>query len=285
MITGDAVRIKVNNSHDIASRVPLAKRRGYGVRTMAAHITDILRYPVKGLNSERLDATTLSVGGGIPNDRRFAMAPTSSRFDSEHPAWCAKNEFLMLMKDERLALLAARFDDATSVLTINRDGKQVARGDVSTPMGRVLIEQFLAAFMPTGPRGNPKIVTAPGTMFTDCETPFISIINLASVRDIERVARRTVDPFRFRGNLHIDGLEPWAETDWIGHTCKIGDAVLRIAEPTGRCAATSVNPETAERDMNILLALKQGFGHTQTGVYAEVLEGGAIGVNDALTLG
>ncbi|MBT5665457.1 MAG: MOSC domain-containing protein, partial [Rhodospirillaceae bacterium] len=40
-----------------------------------------------------------------------------------------------------------------------------------------------------------------------------------------------------------------------------------------------------ERDMNILLALKQGFGHTQTGVYAEVLEGGAIGVNDALTLG
>lgn len=251
---------------------------------MPIHITDILRYPVKGLNPERLDSTTLTAGCGIPNDRRFAMAPSSSRFDPENPAWRAKNDFLMLMKDERLALLAAKFDNATSVLTISRDGRQVARGDVSTPMGRVLIEQFLAAFMPTGPRGNPKIVTAPDTMFTDCETPFVSIINLASVRDIERVARRTVDPLRFRGNLHIDGLEPWTETDWIGRTCQIGGAVLRIAEPTGRCAATGVNPETAERDMNILLTLKQGFGHTRTGVYAEVLEGGAIGINDVLTL-
>jgi hypothetical protein len=251
---------------------------------MAAHITDILRYPVKGLHPERLNSATLTVGGGIPNDRRFALAPASSRFNFEDPEWRPKNEFLMLMKDERLALLAATFDDSSSILTISRDGKQVARGDVSTPMGRVLIEQFLAAFMPTGPRGNPKIVAAPGTMFTDCKTPFISLINLASVHDIERVARRTVDPLRFRGNLHIDGLEPWAETDWIGRTCKIGDAVLRIVEPTGRCAATDVNPETAERDMNILLALKQGFGHTQTGVYAEVLEGGGIEVNDGLRL-
>ena len=251
---------------------------------MATHITEILRYPIKGLNSESLNSTTLVPGAGIPNDRRFAMVPSSSRFDRETPAWRNKNEFLMLMKDERLALLAATFDDATSILTICRDGSQVAQGDVSTPMGRVLIEQFLAAFMPTGPRGNPKIVTAPETMFTDKETPFISFINLASVRDIERVARRPVDPLRFRGNIHLEAVEPWAETKWIGQACQLGGAVLRFAEPIGRCAATNVNPNTAERDMNIPLVLNQGFSHTCTGVYAEVLEGGMITVNDELIL-
>lgn len=251
---------------------------------MPAYITDIRRYPVKGLNAEPLESTILAPGGGVPNDRRFAMAPASSRFDSEAPAWRSKNEFLMLMKDERLALLSAAFDEATSILTVSRDGRQVARGDISTPMGRVLIEQFLAAFMPPGPRGNPKIVTAPETMFTDKETPFVSFINLASVRDIERVARRPVDPLRFRGNIHLDGVAPWVETKWIGRTCQLGDAVVRFAEPIGRCAATNVNPDTAERDMNIPLLLSQGFGHTITGVYAEVLEGGVIAVNDALTL-
>jgi MOSC domain-containing protein YiiM len=36
--------------------------------------------------------------------------------------------------------------------------------------------------------------------------------------------------------------------------------------------------------MNIPLVLKQGFSHTCTGVYAEVLEGGMITVNDELIL-
>jgi uncharacterized protein len=251
---------------------------------MTVHIADIIRYPVKGLSPEHLETTQLAVGQGLLNDRGFALAPSSSRFDSENPSWCAKGEFLTLLKDEKLALLDAAFDGDSAVLTIRRDGKSVARGDLSTLMGRVLIEQFFAAFMPPGPRGNPKIVDAPDTMFSDTETPFVSIINLASVRDIERVARCPVNPLRFRGNLHIDGASPWIENDWIGRTVTIGGATLKIMETTGRCGATSVDPDTAERDLNILRILQQGFGHTITGVYAEVVEDGPIQINDVLEL-
>ncbi len=50
-----------------------------------------------------------------------------------------------------------------------------------------------------------------------------------------------------------------------------------------RCAATHVNPETAARDMNLLEALRRGFGHIDMGVYAEVIVGGEIATGDRIT--
>ena len=41
-----------------------------------------------------------------------------------------------------------------------------------------------------------------------------------------------------------------------------------------RCAATEVNPATAERDLDIVGALQRGFGHNLMGIYAEVADGG-----------
>ncbi len=49
-----------------------------------------------------------------------------------------------------------------------------------------------------------------------------------------------------------------------------------------RCAATHVNPGTAARDMNLLKALQRGFGHIDTGVYAEVI-GDEIATGDGIT--
>jgi hypothetical protein len=49
-----------------------------------------------------------------------------------------------------------------------------------------------------------------------------------------------------------------------------------------RCAATSVNPETAERDVTVPKALKQHFGHVDMGVYAEVVRAGRVAVGDGV---
>jgi MOSC domain-containing protein YiiM len=49
-----------------------------------------------------------------------------------------------------------------------------------------------------------------------------------------------------------------------------------------RCAAINVDPETAARDLNIPQALMRRLGHNECGVYAEVIEGGVIGVGDAI---
>jgi uncharacterized protein YcbX len=250
---------------------------------MSVKLDEIRRYPVKGLNGEALDETVLEPGEGILHDRRFALAHAASRFDRGNPEWMSKRNFLQLMRDERLALLEANFDPDSGILTMSRDGRQVARGDITQPLGRTLVEQFLQAFIPPGPRGNPHFVEAPGRMLSDVPDKYVSIQNLASVKDIERVARSPVDPRRFRGNLHLDGLPAWAEMSWVGQEIAIGDVRLEVVEIIGRCAATEVNPDSGERDLHMLKTLQQGFGHTKCGVYARVAAGGRIKKGDTVT--
>jgi len=45
---------------------------------------------------------------------------------------------------------------------------------------------------------------------------WISIVNRASVRDLEVRTGTVLDPLRFRCNVLIDGLEPWSVLDLIG---------------------------------------------------------------------
>ena len=250
---------------------------------MPVTIGEIRRYPVKGLNGETLEEANLSVGEGLPDDRRFALAHAASQFNRDNPEWMPKRHFLQLMRDERLAQLNAHFDSATGFLTMSRDGRQVARGDITQPLGRTLVEQFLQAFIPPGPRGNPHFVEVPGRMLSDVPEKYISIVNLASVKDIERVARSPVDPHRFRANLYLDGLPAWAELSWQGMEIAIGDVRLEVVEIIGRCAATEVNPNSGERDLHMLKTLQQGFGHTKCGVYAKVAAGGKIEKGDTVT--
>jgi uncharacterized protein YcbX len=250
---------------------------------MAITLSEIRRYPVKGLNGEVLDHTELGAGHGLPHDRRFALAHAASQFDRTSPQWLPKQNFLQLMRDERLALLDARFDADDGYLTIFRDGRKVARGQVTQPLGRILIEQFLDAFIEPGPRGNPHIVEAPGVMLSDVPDKFLSIASLASVKDIERVARAPVDPRRFRANLHLDGLPAWAEMTWPGKKITVGDVELEVIEKINRCAATEVNPDNSARDLHLLKILQEGFGHTACGVYARVVRGGRIAKGDVVT--
>lgn len=250
---------------------------------MTGTLEDIRRYPVKGLNGESLESITLEAGQGIPDDRRFALAPAASQFDRSSPEWLPKRHFLQLMRDERLALLDARFDSASGILTIFRDGRQVARGNITEQLGRTLVEQFLQAFIPSGPRGNPHIVEVPGQMLSDHPEKLVSILNLASVKDIERVARGPVEPRRFRANLHVRGLSAWEENSWVGRQVAIGKVRLEVVEIMGRCAATEVNPDTGERDIPMLKTLQQGFGHTDCGVLARLVIGGKIEKGDAVT--
>jgi len=250
---------------------------------MTATIADICRYPVKGLTDEHLERVALAPGEGLPHDRRFALAHGSTRFDPAAPKWMPKTNFLTLMRDERLAQLRARFDPESRVLTIERAGRPVVRADATTPTGRALIGQFFAGFMGDSARGAPRLVEASGHMFSDTPPKVVSIVNLASVRDLERVVRRPVDPIRFRANVYLDGVAPWAEFNWIGGEIALVGARLRVDARINRCAATNVDPETAARDMNIPRILQAGFGHVDMGIYAAVIAGGDIGVGDSLT--
>ena len=249
---------------------------------MAATLARICRYPVKGLSAEPLARVALEPGAGLPGDRRFALHVGNEPFEPEAPAWQPKTNFLMLMRHERLARLATDYDEATGVLTIRRDGKPVAHGNLAEPTGRTVIEQFFAAFMSGAVSKVPKLVEAQGHMFSDTPARVVSLIGLASLKDLERVAREPVDPIRFRANFYVDGLAPWEELGWVGLEIAIGAARGRVVKRIGRCAATNVNPQTGARDMNVPLALQEGFRHADCGVYVEILAGGTVAVGDAV---
>jgi uncharacterized protein YcbX len=85
---------------------------------------------------------------------------------------------------------------------------------------------------------------------------------------------------RFRGNVWLDGLAPWAEFNLVGSDICVGGATLRIRERITRCKATTVDPETGVSDADTLGALEAGWGHQDFGVYAEVVTGGAVAVGD-----
>ncbi len=240
----------------------------------------LYRYPVKGLSPEPLARMALEAGATAPFDRVYAIENGPGRFDPEHPQHLPKITFLMLMRDERLATLATRFEEATHTLTILRDNKQVARGQLSTPLGRKMIEQFLGAYMHAELRGAPKIVSAQGHSFSDVADKCLHIISLASLRELERAAGRRLNPLRFRPNVIVDGLEPWEELGWIGSKIAVGSAELEVFKRTQRCAATDVDPDTGKRDTAIPAVLERTWGHADFGVYARVARSGVAALGD-----
>jgi uncharacterized protein YcbX len=247
-------------------------------------VAALYRYAVKGLSPEARDRVTLAAGGTMPFDRAYAIENGPGRFDPDAPRHLPKITFLMLTRDERLATLSTSFDDATETLTVMRAGKQVARGQLTTPLGRKMIEQFFAAYMQAELRGPPKVVSAPGHSFSDVAMKCLHVVNLATVRDVARVAGRPIDPLRFRANVYIDEVEPWVERTWLGKEITLGGVRGEVVHETVRCAATNVDPQTGARDMAIPELLQRTWGHSDLGVYVRIMGGGELAVGDALTV-
>jgi hypothetical protein len=250
---------------------------------MPFSVAAIYRYPVKGLSPEPLERATLIPLNCIPHDRRFALAHAATRIDPLRPEWLHKSHFFMLMRDEKLAQLRTRFDEESGAFSIERDGRTLVRARITDAAGRAEIDAFFVDFLKELPGGPPRLVEAPGHTFADAKQKpgasgykYISFINLASIAALEKVVGAPVDPLRFRANVYFSGAPAWSEGSWAGADVAAGSARLRVVSPITRCAATTVNPATAERDLNIPAILQREFGHNCMGVYGEVIEAGEI---------
>jgi len=247
-----------------------------------AQLESIYRYPLKGLSPERLERAQLTAGAYFPGDRLFAIENGPSGFDPAAPVHQPKTKFLMLMRDERLATLRTHYDDATGTLSIHQDSREAVRADLATKEGRLAVEAFFRRFMPHDLRGPPKVLAAPeGYRFTDSRVSgFVSIINLASVAELETIIGLPVHPLRFRANLYVRGWPAWSEFDLVGREFTIGAVRLKGLKRIVRCAATNVDPDTGVRDLTIPHTLMQNFDHMDFGIYAQVIEGGDIKPGD-----
>ncbi|HSM41180.1 MAG TPA: MOSC domain-containing protein [Afifellaceae bacterium] len=248
-------------------------------------VNALYRYPLKGFSAEALDSAVLEPGGTMPFDRIFAIENGPSGFDPEAPAHLPKIRFLMLMRNEAIARLASRYDADTGRLTISEGGRDRIAGNLREADGRAMIEAWIAERFAGELRGPPRILASPGHSFSDKKEKVLHLINLASVRALEQKLGGTIDPMRFRANVVVDGLPPFAELEWVGRGLKLPSVTLSCIDRTDRCAATNVDPRTGARDMTLPKSLMGLYGHIDFGIYLTVTHGGTIAVGDTIAPG
>lgn len=243
-------------------------------------------YPIKGLSPQPLSGVALRRGEGVPHDREFALARPDGEYRPGARVGLRKTEFYALVGDHRLAGLDTHLDVDTGVLTVQVAGHEVLSARLDEDRDEVL--RFFARVLDLPDGVLPVPARDEGRRFTDTafagDEPmnWISLLNLASVRDLAERTGTTLDPRRFRANVLLDGLPPWAELDLLDREFTLGGVRLRGRYRTQRCAATEVDPDTGRRDVPVLRMLKQTYGHEVMGCYAEVLSDGVLEVGGEL---
>lgn len=247
---------------------------------MTASLAQIVRHPIKSHGREELPSVMLTAGQGLPFDRHWAVAHDAAKLVS---GWNPCVNFARGAKAPGLMAISARLDEATRAVTLMHPDKPdlIFQPGNADDLPRFL--DWVQGLNPAG-RAQPAQIVAGGVAMTDSDFPSVSIFGLASNRALSQRMGQDLSPHRWRGNLWVDGLDPWAEFEWVGREVQIGDAVLRVRERITRCKATSANPATGQIDADTLGALEGGFGHQEFGVYAEVISSGVLSQGDRVSV-
>ena len=249
---------------------------------MTGTIASLYRHPIKGFTPERLEAVTLTAGAYFPCDRIYAVEDGPSGFDPDHPAFISKTKFTVLAKLPRVACVRTRYDEASGQITLAAPGMDDLAAVLTDAKGCKALADWLGRFLGNDVHGPLKVLPcAPEHRFTDDPTGHVSIINLASVRDLEAQLGLPIDPLRFRANIYVEGWPAWWEMDQKAQSLRFGGAVLEVTKPIIRCAATHVDPGTGLRDLDLVKALFDAYGHQYCGVYAKIVQGGTMAIGDA----
>jgi hypothetical protein len=241
-------------------------------------------YPIKGFSPQPTARARLAAGGAFPHDRLMAVEIGPSGFDPAAPAFIPKMRFAVLARLAELARVETRLDASARRLTARAPGAADLETDVDTEAGRRAFERWLEAvlerLLPESLEAPLRLLDGNGWRFLDHPLGHVSILNLASVRDLEARLGRPIDPLRFRANLHVEGWPAWAELDWEGREVGLGTARTRMFKPIVRCAATQVDLETGVRDIDIPAELFRLYGHTLCGIYVHVEASGEVTPGD-----
>ncbi len=227
-----------------------------------------------------LSAIRLEAGKTMRGDRAWAVAHEASKFDADVPAWTPCNNFIRGAKAPELQAISVSQYVAGSDMVLTHPDHPPFRFNPENAAEHAGFLTWLTQFVPEN-RARPKaLVAAPDRGMTDSPFPSISILNLASLAELSAKAGTPMAPARFRGNIWLDGLDAWEEFNWIGKTLRIGEARVVIKERIGRCMATTVDPATGMQNVDTLSVLEAAWGHTDFGIYGEVVQTGMVDLYD-----
>ena len=257
---------------------------------MGARVAWIHVAPIKALAIQALESVELGPRG-VENDRRFCIvdqdgrmlnAKRVQRFVAIRPRFDADFRHLVLELPDGSAVEGPAGQGQATTVTIY--GRTVPAHAVAGPWSEVLSAVAarpvrLVRFDDPG-EGVDRADEAAGA----------SLLSEGSLRAIASAAgvSAPVDPRRFRMLFGISGVDAHAEDTWIGRRVRIGAAVVEPGGNIGRCAVTTLDPDTGVSDLDTLAALgtyRDGEVTTEPlafGVWARVVKAGAVRLGDAV---
>jgi uncharacterized protein len=239
-------------------------------------VTHIGRHPIKSHGREDLADVTLTAKQGLPWDRHWAVAHDEAKLV---PGWNPCQNFARGAKAPALMAIAAQLDTATATVTLRHPDRGTLTFRPDDPDDLPGFLDWVGPLNPAG-RAQPARIVKAGRAMTDTDFASISLISRASLHDLETRMGLQLSPMRWRANMLIGGLTPFAEFDWVGKRLRLGTAVVEVVERITRCKATMANPDTGMIDADTLGALNTHYGHQDMGVYARVIEGGQVRLED-----
>lgn len=208
------------------------------------YLAGLWRYPVKSLAGEPLAEARLTTNG-IPGDRIVQVhGPEGVR--------SARRQYQLL------GLHATTGPDGTPLIDGHPWDSDIARDLVRQKAGA---DAELAFY-----NGLERFDILPLLVATD-----------GAVTEFGRDIRR------LRPNILIGGVEGMSERGWEGKEIRIGEAIVRLDSLRARCPMTTVDPDTIERDPEVLRDIGRRFGG-RLALNADVEKEGVVRVGDPVTL-
>ncbi|PQM61854.1 MAG: molybdenum cofactor biosysynthesis protein [Rhodobacteraceae bacterium] len=245
-------------------------------------IDQIWRHPIKSLGAERVKSLSLQEGKTLPGDRVWALTYENSRFDKANPSWAPSQVFLRCSIAPLFAAVSTKFNNENGTLEFHHPELPKICLDLDNEVER---KHFIEWVRPICPKNAPQpieLCKVPGRGMTDTDYPSISLNSIDSLNNLSALMEINLHPRRFRGNIWLSGLKPWAELTWIGCKISIGRVELEVVEPIQRCNTTKTNEKTGLRDADTLSTLQMNFGHKNFGVYCKVISSGRICEGDSV---
>jgi uncharacterized protein len=246
----------------------------------AIHVSPVKSLRLMAVPEARLERE------GIPWDRRFALLdPHRGRVATQREIGA-------------LAQIESRYDPATAELAlVMPDGSEVvAAVNGGTPASVKLWDRMVEGRALDGPWADAisnvvgrrlQVLEVTGGIRA-LDTFPVSLLSQASADEVGRRGgiENGFDARRFRPTILMDGLGPHQEDEWVGRPVRAGEALLSVVKLDPRCALTTRNPETGERDADTLRWLTEyrrfDDGDVYCGLYADVIEPGTVRVGDTV---
>jgi MOSC domain-containing protein len=230
----------------------------------------IFRYPVKSMGGERLDAAELG-WHGLDGDRRLALRRMQDR--SGFP-WLTAVKLPDLIGFTPLRREAGVPGDLpTHVRTPDGEEMPVFGEDLANEIGRRYGARVEMMQMKHG-------------IFDEAS---ISMIASGTVREIGRLAGRSLDVRRFRPNVVVRLLRPGAfqEDEWVGGVLSFGEGddapAVTVTMRDERCSMVNLDPDTASPAPEVLKVIVRAHQNT-TGIYGAVTRIGRLAVGQTIFL-